>query len=229
MKHNSNIRNGCILDTNILISASTPSDPMSDIVDELLEELHLLKVPVYSNINIRAEFLEIQRKILIPETLVEFYETTDGLEDSLAAKLKSVQTSYRKSFSENKVYKFTDDRIKEFRTLMSKYEINGRTAWSFFCETLLAPGLETVWNDTVEACNLNFIKIREGENHPLLTTKVSWNGVSRLMGHYGIGSGDAMILNLLLSSKIEVVATADSDIRYMADVLSEQGKYVLEI
>ena len=86
-----------------------------------------------------------------------------------------------------------------------------------------------LWDHLVETCNLNFIKFKEGEDHPLLTTKVSWRGMTQLMGNYGLGSADAMILNLLLSSKIEVVATGDSDIRYMADVLGEQGKYVLEI
>ena len=232
LQHNPNIRNGCILDTNILVSAITPSDQMADVVDELIEELRILKIPAYSNVNIRAEFLEIQRRILIPECISEFYikaKSHFDFDDELLAKMKSVYTSHKDSTDKNKVYKFTDDRIKEWRNIFSERDFNGQNGWLYFCENILAPQLTTIWDHLVETCNLNFIKFKEGEDHPLLTTKVSWRGMTQLMGNYGLGSADAMILNLLLSSKIEVVATGDSDIRYMADVLGEQGKYVLEI
>lgn len=232
IKQNPNIRNGCVLDTNILISSITPSDQMADIVDELLEELRLLKIPTYSNINIRAEFLEIQRKILIPESLSEFYTQARShldFDEELTAKMKSVYTSHKDSVDKNKVYKFTDDRIKEWRTLLSKRNFHGQDGWSYFCENIFSPQMTTIWDHVVETCQLNFIKTKEGNNHPLLTTKMSWRGVGRLMGNYGLSSADAMILNLLLSSKIEMIATGDGDIRYMANTLKEQGKFVIEI
>jgi predicted nucleic acid-binding protein len=224
-----NFRNGCLLDTNILVSASLTIDPMNEAAELLIQKLASLKIPVYSNVNIRAEFLEIQRRVLIPECLVEFYEISDELEDIAAQKLKSVQTSYRKALDSKKVYKFPDERVKEFRDLLSMKPIHGRNGWLYFCETFLAPQLNVVWDEVVALCGLNFIKIREGEVHPLLTSKVSWDGVTDIMGKNGVGSADAMILNLLLSSKLELVATADGDIQYMSDSLHSQGKFVLEI
>lgn len=225
----SKVKYGCLLDTNILISASLPIDPANDRVEELLKVLKKLKVPVYSNVNIRAEFLEIQRRVLIPECLIELYESQSDLGEIVEQKLKSVQTSYRKSLENKKVYKFTDDRIKEFRDLLSNVTVGSKNGWSYFCENYLAPQLSEAWDEVVKLCGLNFIKIRDGENHPLLISKVSWKGVTDLMGTHGIGSADAMITNLLLCSKIEVVASGDGDIKYLSGFLDQSGKMVLQV
>lgn len=227
---NETFKNGCLVDTNILISVSLPIDPKNSVAEELVQRLAKLNIPLYSNVNIRAEFLEIQRRVLIPETLIEFYESnSEELDEVLTAKLRSIQTRYREAIKNKKVYKFSDDRIKEMRTLLSTYTLGEKNAWMYFCEYFLAPQLESVWDEVVRICHLNFIKIRDGEQHPLLTSKVSWDGVTHIMGKYGLGSADSMILNLLLSSKLEVVATADGDIQFIADSLKDQGKFVLEI
>ena len=227
---NENIRNGCLLDTNILISASLPIDPNNEAAEKLLVKLHQLKIPVYSNVNIRAEFLEIHRRVLIPEVLIEFLEDAgDELGELLVHKITAVKTSYRKSLENKKIYKFTDDRIKEFRGLLSSRSVDGKDGWQIFCENYLYEQLSTVWDDVVKMCRLNFIKIREGEAHPLLISKVSWDGVTELMGRFGIGSADSMILNLFLSSKISMVATADGDIKFVEKFLRTKNKYVLEV
>ena len=97
--------------------------------------------------------------------------------------------------------------------ILSSRVVDGKDGWQYFCERYLSQQLSVVWDEVVQLCNLNFIKIRENESHPLLTSKVSWDGVTDLMGAFGIGSADAMILNLLLSSKLDIVATADGDIK----------------
>lgn len=224
------IQAGCLVDTNILISVSLPIDTNNSAAEELVHRLTKLKIPLYSNVNIRAEFLEIQRRVLIPETLIEFYESSNEvLDEILTAKLRSIQSSYREAIKNKRIYKFSDERIKEFRTLLSTYRLGDKDAWMYFCENFLAPQLEAVWDEVVRICGLNFIKIREGEQHPLLNTKISWDGVTHIMGKYGLGSADSMILNLLLSSKLEVVATADGDIKNIAEFLGERGKFVLDI
>lgn len=97
-----NFKNGCLLDTNILLSASLPIDPMNENAELLIQKLADLKIPLYSNVNIRAEFLEIQRRVLIPECLIDFYEIHNEIDGLLGQKLKSVQTSYRKSLEQKK-------------------------------------------------------------------------------------------------------------------------------
>ena len=117
---NNTFKNGCLVDTNILVSASLPIDPRNSDAEELVQQLAKLNIPLYSNVNIRAEFLEIQRRVLIPEALIEFYEANkDALDDVLTSKLRSIQSSYREAIKNKKVYKFSDDRIKEIRGLLS--------------------------------------------------------------------------------------------------------------
>ena len=222
-------KNGCILDTNILIAVSLPIDPMNEAAEAIIQRLVQLQIPLFSNVNIRSEFLEIQRRILIPECLLELYELNCTLDDFLAAKLKSIQTSYRKSLDNRKIYKFPDERIKEFRELLSARAIEENNGWIYFCQTFLAPQLSVVWDEIVTTCALQFIKIRDGEHHPLLIRRRSWSGVTSLMGNYGLSSADSMILNLLLSSTLNLVATADGDMQNMAAELGKNGKYVLRI
>lgn len=173
--------------------------------------------------------IEIQRRVLIPETLIELYESQPDLGEALTARLKSVQTSYRKAIAGRKVYKFSDEKIKEFRNLLSADEAGGNAGWFRYCETFLAPQLRVVWDEVVVLCNLNFIKVPAGERHPLLTAPVSWDGVTELMGRYGLGSADAMILDLVLSTKIALVPTADGDIQYLHEELRRNGKSVLGV
>ena len=59
--------------------------------------------------------------------------------------------------------------------------------------------------------------------------KTSWRHSWEMFGMKLSESADSMILNLLLSSKLPVVATADGDIQYIAKSLREHGKFVLDV
>lgn len=152
IQSNPNFKNGCILDTNILISAILSIDPMNEDAEEFIQVLKNLEIPAYTNVNIRAEFLEIQRRVLMAECLIEFYESHIEIDELLSQKLKSIQTSYRKAIELKKVYKLTDDRIKEFRNLFSELIIQNKNGWLYFCETFLTPQLSVVWSYAVELC-----------------------------------------------------------------------------
>lgn len=65
---------------------------------QAFEQLAEFKIPVFTNVNVRAEFLENHRRVLIAECLIDFLEDMglqlDGL---LAEKLKGHRTSYSPS------------------------------------------------------------------------------------------------------------------------------------
>jgi hypothetical protein len=42
-----------------------------------------------------------------------------------------------------------------------------------------------------------------------MTSQLEWQFVINLMGNYGVSSSDAMIINMILSSKIPALLTAD--------------------
>ena len=83
------LKQGCIVDTNILFAASYPLDVHNDWADEVFKSLDRFGIPIYTNLNVRSEFLDLQRRVLIPEGLVSFYEDfSEVLEGKIYEKLK---------------------------------------------------------------------------------------------------------------------------------------------
>jgi hypothetical protein len=64
----------CFVDTSILFSVTYPIDIHNDDSECAFESLAESFVPILTNQNVRAEFLEIHRKVLLAECLVDFYE-----------------------------------------------------------------------------------------------------------------------------------------------------------
>lgn len=58
---------GCFVDTTILFSATYHLDSFNGESEIAFDELANSKVPPFTNINVRSEFLESHRRILIPE------------------------------------------------------------------------------------------------------------------------------------------------------------------
>jgi hypothetical protein len=59
-----------------------------------------------------------------------------------------------------------------------------------------------------------------------LSGDVNWKGMVDLMGRFGIGSADAMILNLFLSSHFPILLTLDKDMAYCMKKLNPINKLV---
>jgi hypothetical protein len=71
------LKKGMVVDTNVLISATYDSDNFYDPTKEFLNFVAEYEVPLYCNVNVRAEFLEIHRRIIFSETLFDFANTID--------------------------------------------------------------------------------------------------------------------------------------------------------
>ncbi len=61
-------RLGCFVDTSVLFSETYPLDRLNEESDRAFDVLVDLDVPVFTNINVRAEFLEAHRRVLIAES-----------------------------------------------------------------------------------------------------------------------------------------------------------------
>jgi predicted nucleic acid-binding protein len=211
------LKTGCLVDTSILFAVSYDLDSKNDIAVKIFEELAKQKIPVYTNVNIRAEFLNNYLKILIPECIVDIHrDWASQMPELLASKLKSIRTTYIKKLEEKKTYKIADDEKERVIKLFSSFGKDGdnRDGWQIFCEDYLKGKIEKIWDKAVDELGLNFIAIRDNEAHPLLTEKVSWKGVYEIMGSFGIGSFDAMIVNLFLKSRLPLLITADEQMAY---------------
>ena len=71
-------RLGCLVDTNVLFAASFPLDQLNEWSEEVFSALAEAAIPVYTNLNIRSEFIDLNRRVLIPEGLVSLYDRMKG-------------------------------------------------------------------------------------------------------------------------------------------------------
>ena len=84
---------GCIVDTNVVFAATFPQDSHNEWSEKVFQELQALDIPVFTNINIRSEFIDLNRRVLISEGLLEFYNDLRGnLNFEIEHKLKSLRT-----------------------------------------------------------------------------------------------------------------------------------------
>ncbi len=125
-------------DTSILFSATYPLDSFHDEVDEAFTLMSKLNVTAFANVNVRAEFLEAHRRVLIGECLIELLEKMGPvLDGALLEKLKSHRTLYRKRVSEEKSVKMDVNQIKVFRELLSSHQSSAGDGWTLFCRNYL--------------------------------------------------------------------------------------------
>lgn len=219
--------NNCFVDTTILFSASYHLDSFNSAAESAFDELSSLKVAVFTNINVRAEFLENHRRVLIAECLIDFLQDFESKIDvALALKLQSHRTSYRRKLDEEKSAKMDVNQIRNFRKLLTAFHSPEGNGWEIFCDSYLNRKIQKIWPNTDQQLGLNFISLRSGDDSPYLNSIPEWEQATNLVGRYGIASNDAMILNMFLCSKIPVLLTADLE---MATVADQESKGVKNI
>src|SRR5690606_31614262 len=135
------LKQGCIVDTNVLFAGSYPLDIHNDWADEVFRTLSRFGIPVYTNLNVRSEFLDLQRRVLIPEGLVGFYDDfSESLEGKIYAELKYLKRKAKTATDEDRAFKLNDSDIKKFMELFGYEAVaDGPSAWSAFCKSYFAP------------------------------------------------------------------------------------------
>lgn len=217
----------CFADTTVLFSFSHTLDRFNEFSEKALTPLYKSEIPICTNVIVRAEFLELQRRALIPECLIDFYQDYSSvLPGPLAAKLLSHQTSYRKKLDQEKSPKLDSNQIKSFRLLLSELSSPAGNGWELLCRAYLQGKLEPLWDALVKRLNIEFLSLRATDSNPRLESVPQWEDAVSLMGRYGIASSDAMILNMFLCSKISVLLTADLEMAEVAEKESNGQKQI---
>ncbi len=208
------LKTGCIIDTNVLFAASFPLDTYNEWAEKLFGILHGLGIRIFTNVNVRSEFIELNRRALLPEGLIDFYEELNGqLVPEVELKLKSLKTRKETAAKGNKTFKLSDYDIKEFRRLLSSYtHPTGKNGWDLFCRDYFHPYMKNVWEDAVSTLNISFLGTRNIDDKTLFDGHPTWDDMIDVLGRSGMGSTDAMIVNLFLKSKLKMIVTTDSDI-----------------
>lgn len=226
------VRNGIIIDTNILVSATYELDLFHEDALQFLELVIEADVPIFCNVNVRAEFLEIHRRIIFSEGLLDFESTCE--KPLLPEKLSGLLSSYRAKFERrlksnpnDPPVKLSEAELKEFKFLMTDILVKEKHLWAEFCDEKIGNKLEQVWIKTEKAVGLKFLSLRPDDREKHLNSKPEWENVVSLMSSQGISSSDAMILNMFFSSKFIVIASSDKDIAFSVSLEKTSDKMCL--
>ena len=218
---------GCIVDTSIVFAVSYPNDNHNSSAAELFEYLIELKIPVFTNVNIRAEFIQNQFQVMVPEGLADLYfKHGKKLSQTVYKKLQSNYTMINEAKNKGLSYKFSNSKISEWRDFVRENYLQDSDAWFDFCQAYINHRIEQMWDDTCEEVGVNFLTLRGSDSKKWMTGPIDWKDASSLVGNFGIGSFDAMIVNLFLNSHFPILITADKEIARTIQVLNPIGKYV---
>lgn len=223
------LKQGCIVDTNVIFAESYPNDNYNTWAEEVFEVLHGNSIPVYTNMNVRSEFIDLQRRVLIPECLISFYEDlSTELEEGLYKKLRDLSKNAWNARNNGKPFKFNETEIKEYMKLLGhEPSSEGVSVWTGFCQSYFSPYIHKVWPEAVKKLKINFLGTREIESGEFFDKHPSWDNMISILGESGIGSADAMILNLFQESKLPLLITADKAVRNTMLNSSYSGKFIL--
>jgi hypothetical protein len=222
------LKHGCLVDTSILFAASYPPDEFNDESEELFDFFAELEIPLSTNVNIRSEFIDLHRRVMVPEGLSDVYTSQGkGLHSVVYAKLQSVYTSLSTARKTGQPYKFNEEQIKSWRRTLRMHHLKNQDGWLKFCSDFLQGKIEQIWDDTCGKLGVNFLSLREDEKPAWLVGELSWPDMASIVGRFGIGSFDAMIVNLFLNSNFAGMITADREIAYVLECIRPDGKCVI--
>jgi predicted nucleic acid-binding protein len=231
-----------VVDSNVIISYFDETHSQHDQVTEFLDEVdQLAGVTLYTTVTTKAEFLEYNRRRLLTDALISLTEPKFGVPigESCRAKINTVkgrrnsrETAEKKrvletgdlEFDTNVSY-FNDKEIKEIKKAFRARDLQNETGWIKICEIFLKGKLAELEHDLDEFC-VYLSPHDEKQRDLFLKPKVEWSDATRLCETAGTGYSDALILNMLLHTKVEYLLTLDFDLIY-ASAISAKDKAVL--
>ena len=215
LNERSRLREGLVVDTNVLIAATYDLDLFHDVTIDFLDLVFENEVPLFCNVNVRAEFLDIHRRIIFTEAILDFERAVNKklIPTTLAKKLNSWRTSAEKKKKQGSTpLRLNDRELKDIKLEMMQIKSDGTDLWTEVCENRIANKLSDIWNTTSEKFGLNFLSTRKEDSERNLEKNPSWDETAQMMEKHGLGSSDAMIINIFLCSRYEALVSSDKDI-----------------
>jgi len=219
---------GCIVDTNFLIAAIYDNHPFYDDAGFLFEKLSEYKIPVFSTVTTRSEFMDIRRRIIITEVLMDMLtsESPWRLSAETMKELKKHRTWIDIQAAKDDMPILTDARIKQCKNAFMPQAHSGKTGWIEICRAYLTGTMTASWKLLVDQMGINHLDLNDPKMQPFVPEKVEWNKMYSISETTCLSSSDAMILNMLKCSVFPFVVSADYDMAY-AMLVDDAEKVVL--
>ncbi len=232
-----------VVDSNVIISYFDETHSQHEHVTEFLDELdQIANVTLYTTVTTKSEFLEYNRRRLLTGALISLAEAKDGIPigDSCRAKINTVkgrrnsrEASEKKRVDESgdlefdtNVSYFNDKEIKEIKKSFRAGSLQNETGWIKICETFLKGKLAELERNLDEFCV--YLSPHDEKQSSLFSKpKVAWSDATQLCETAGTGYSDALILNMLLHTKIEHILSLDFDVVYASAISASHKKVIL--
>nr|BFD63655.1 hypothetical protein BdHM001_23360 [Bdellovibrio sp. HM001] len=207
---------GCVLDTNFLIALTEENHRFNDDSNFIYEKLVEYKVPIYSTVTVRTEFIDYQRRIKVTESLMDMLAPSSKWRISSAVRdeLKKQRGWIDNQAKDEELPCLTDTRIKDVKRVFLPKTQSGQIGWIEMCKEFLQGKLLEAWRGVEEALSINYVDMRDGSSQRLFQKELKWENMYVLSEQTALGSNDAMILNVLESSVMPFVVSADYDLAY---------------
>lgn len=221
------LKNGLVVDTNVLISATYDSDKFFDPTQQFLSLVAENKIPLFCNVNVRSEFLEIHRRIIFSEALFDFIDSVDKsmLPVTLSSQLAKWSKNNKTRVSSGKSpLRLSEADLKSVKLEIIKISDGNKDLWSALCENRIGNKLSYLWEQTVDELGLNFLTTRKEDQGEYLNKHPEWEDTIKLIEQQGLSSSDAMILNMFFSSKFDAIVTSDLEVALTCEKLKPANK-----
>ena len=216
-----------LIDTCALIAFSHGVNEFSDETEELFEVLRKENFQAYTNVNIRSEFLDYQRRIIVTEALTNIAGQVEGLSSfsEVYKKLKAHTALVHKKAKAGKPLVLNDSDIKRFKKLLSFEHRDIKNIWLKFCKDNLENMLQRTFEITEKVMKLKYLSVRKGEKSPEVTGVVQWERMYQISETSALGIDDSMIINMFESTNIPFLVTTDFDVIY-SGAISDNHKII---
>lgn len=218
---------GIVVDTNILISATYDGDVFNEQTNDLLDLVIENNIPLFYNVNVKSEFLEIQRRISFTLGLLSFESDIKfaTLPTELARRLGTIRANQTKRENAGRSnLRLSESEIKEFKNLMICEAVPSGNLWRAFCRQYIGSELLESWDDAVNKFGLNALSLRAEDNNKHIQNPPIWEDAIELMSSEGLSSSDAMIVNMFQASNFEVILSSDADVGTAIESLKRPDK-----
>jgi predicted nucleic acid-binding protein len=216
-----------LLDTCALISFSHDTNEFHDETLALFAILKRAGVKIFSNVNIRSEFIDYQRRIIVTEALTAIGGQVKGIfkNTDLAKRIKAHVANVHKRAESGNPLVLNDSNIKQFKKLISISHGGIKNIWLNFCANNLAGRLEQTFDIVQDVLKLSYLSMRKGAMSPEVISEVTWDNMYSISEKTGLGVDDSMILNMFNSTDIPILVTTDFDLVY-ASAIEQDTKLV---
>ena len=217
LKSSSEYWNGTILDTNIIVSALYEIKSNHDeIIDFLDQKIFGNDIQCFTNVVTTAEFLNVYRRILLTEHLVDAVDEFSKLKLSKSSKYL-IKTTYGRCKERYKNEKrdliFSENELKKIRDTFSGGPHSGLLPWPQLVKSFLADDLLLAYK-AYEELGIKYISPNEEDQKHFFHSTMEWERVVDISSSSALAIFDSMILNALSCSHFHYAISSDKDLAY---------------